>query len=395
LINSAATIWKQNPLRLDTDGLGLRPALPRRVGRRRKAVDGRKEGSSTLLIEQPFVQRLVAKEGASLTDVPVSLEDSGKSKEVLRAAHPVPRATNLGDRLFDGLTTAVALIILLALAAMVGTLIYNSHQAISKFGFRFITTSTWDPVRDVFGALPAIMGTVYSSLLALLLAAPIGVLVAVFLVEMAPRRLSFGLGFLIELLSAVPSIVYGLWALFILVPLVRQSIQPFAVQHFGNTPLFSGYPIGLGMLPAALILAVMILPTIVALSRDVVQAVPNHQREAMLALGATRWETTWKVVVPYARSGIIGAIMLGLARAVGETMAVQMVIGNTQAISLSLNNLATTMPATIVNQFSEASPGSVYISALVEIALVLMIVTVLLNAAARLLVWGVTRKYQL
>jgi phosphate transport system permease protein len=357
-------------------------------------VDGGKKARSTLLIEKPLVERLAPRAAASPASVSSSREDAATSKEVLRAAHPIPRATNLGDRVFDGLTTAVALIILLALVGMVGTLIYNSHQAISKFGFAFITTSTWDPVRNVFGALPAILGTVYSSLFALLLAAPIGVLVAVFLVEMAPRSLSFGLGFLIELLSAVPSIVYGLWALFILVPLVRQYIQPFAVDHFGNTAFFTGYPIGLGMLPAGLILAVMILPTIVALSRDVIQVVPGHQREAMLALGATRWETTWKVVVPYARSGILGAIMLALARAVGETMAVQMVIGNTQAISLSLNNLATTMPATIVNQFSEASPGSVYISALVEIALVLLIVTVLLNAAARLLVWGVTRRYQ-
>ncbi len=320
-------------------------------------------------------------------------DQSAIGRAAARTPHPPARASNIGDRIFGIVTTGFAALIMAALFAMVAILFYNAKDSIGTFGFSFVTTSTWDPVRNIFGGFPAILGTLYSSFLALLLAAPIGLLVALYLVEMAPIRLRFGLGFLIELLSAVPSIVYGLWALFILVPLVRQYIQPPLVDHFGNTPFFSGYPIGLGMLPAALILAVMVLPTIVALSRDVLQAVPGHQREAMLALGATRWETAWKVVVPYARSGIVGAVMLALARAVGETMAVQMVIGNTQHISWSLFNLATTMPATIVNQFSEASPGSLYIAALVELALLLMVVTVLLNAVARLLVWTVTRKY--
>ena len=195
---------------------------------------------------------------------------------------------------------------------------------------------------------------------------------------------------MVELLAAVPSIVYGLWALIVLVPLVRDHIQPPLIDHFGNTPFFSGYPIGLGVFTASLILSIMILPTIASISRDVMLAVPNSQRDAMLALGATRWETTWKVVVPYARSGIIGAIVLALGRAVGETMAVQMVIGNTQSFNLSLFNFGTTMPATIVNQFTEAT-GETYLSALIELALILMIVTIILNAIARLLVWRVTR----
>jgi phosphate transport system permease protein len=215
-------------------------------------------------------------------------------------------------------------------------------------------------------------------------------MIAMFLTEIAPRRLRFPLGFIVELLAAIPSIVFGLWALFVLVPLVRDYVQPPLVDHFGNTPFFSGYPLGLGVFTAALILSIMILPTIASISRDVMLAVPNSQRDAMLALGATKWETTWKAVIPYARSGIIGAIVLGLGRAVGETMAVQLVIGNTQAINLSVFNTGTTMPATIVTQFLEAT-SNLQTSALIEIALILMIVTLVLNAIARLLVWRLTQ----
>jgi phosphate transport system permease protein len=216
------------------------------------------------------------------------------------------------------------------------------------------------------------------------------VLVAIFLTEFSPLWARFGLGFLVELLAAIPSIVFGLWALYVLVPLVRDQVQPFFIGHFGNTPFFTGYPIGLGIFTASIILAIMILPTIAAISRDVMRAVPNSQRDAMLALGATRWETTWKIVVPYARSGIVGGVVLGLGRAIGETMAVQMVIGNTQTLSLSLFNFGTTIPATIVNQFTEAT-GDLYRSALIEMALVLMLVTILMNAIARLLVWRVSQ----
>lgn len=307
-----------------------------------------------------------------------------------REPHPPAPTYNVADRIFKAATACFAGLILVILAIMIGILAWQGRTSITQFGLGFLTSSTWDPGSNRFGGAPAILGTVYTSLLALLLAAPVAIMVAVFLVEMAPLRLRFALGFIVELLAAVPSIVFGLWALFVLVPLVRVYIQPPLIDHFGNSPFFSGYPIGLGVFSASLILAIMILPTISSISRDVMQAVPNSQRDAMLALGGTRWETTRKVVIPAARSGIIGAIILGLGRAVGETMAVQMVIGNTQSFNLSLFNFGTTMPATIVNQFTEAT-SDLHRSALIELALILMIVTVVLNAIARLLVWRVAR----
>jgi phosphate transport system permease protein len=290
-------------------------------------------------------------------------------------------------------TIGFAAMVVAALALMLGILLYQGWLSIRTNGFTFITSSTWAPTQNLYGAAPSILGTLYTSTLALVLAGIVGTLVAIFLTEIAPLRLRFSLGLLVELLGAVPSIVYGLWAFLVLVPVVRQYIQPPLVDHFGNTPFFSGYPLGLGIFTATLILAVMILPTIASISRDVIAAVPNQQREAMLALGATRWEATWKVVIPYARSGLIGALLLGFGRAIGETMAVTMVIGNNQSISPSLFSLGTTMPATIVNQFTEAT-GTLYRSALVEIALILMAVTVILNGAARLLIWSVTRKFK-
>lgn len=299
--------------------------------------------------------------------------------------HPRARTTGVGDRLFGWVTAGFASAILAILGIMLAVLLIQSRETMTKFGLGFLTSSTWNVDKDVYGAATSILGTVYTSVLALLLAAPVGILVAIFLVEIAPRRVRFALGFVVELLAAVPSIVYGLWALLVLVPLVAHSIEPWCLAHFGSTALFVGTPIGLGYLTASLILAVMILPTITSISRDVMLAVPNGQRDAMLALGATRWEMVWKVVVPYARSGIVGAIVLALGRAVGETMAVQMVIGNNLAtFSISVFNTGTTMPATIVNQFAEATP--IQRSALIELALVLMLVTILLNAAARLLV---------
>ena len=315
-----------------------------------------------------------------------------ETRTTLRPARAATLPQNVGDRIFSVITTGFAALVLVALALMLGILLAQGWLSIRTNGFAFITGTTWAPAANLYGAAPSILGTLYTSALALVLAGVVGVFVSIFLTEIAPQRIRFTLGLLVELLGAVPSIVYGLWAFLVLVPIVRQYIQPPLVDHFGNTPFFSGYPLGLGIFTATLILAVMILPTIAAISRDVIAAVPNQQREAMLALGATRWETTWKVIIPYARSGIIGALLLGLGRAVGETMAVQMVIGNQQSISPSLFGLSTTMPATIVNQFTEAT-GSLYRSSLIEIALILMAVTVLLNAAARLLVWSVTRKF--
>lgn len=312
-------------------------------------------------------------------------------REPRRQPNPPAGTTAIGDRIFNAITATFAGLILLILAAILLVLIFQSRLSIGQFGSGFLSGTVWDPIAGTFGARSAILGTLYTSLLALLFAAPIGLMVSMFLTEMAPRAIRFWLGFIIELLAAVPSIVYGLWALFVLVPLVRESIQPPLQAHFGNTPLFSGYPLGLGFLTASLILAVMILPTITAISRDVMLSVPMAQRDAMLALGATKWETTWKVVVPYARSGIVGAIVLALGRAVGETMAVQMVIGNNlQPGGLSLFNTGTTMPALIVTQFQEATTF-IHQSALIELALILMIVTLLLNAFARFLVWRMTQ----
>jgi phosphate transport system permease protein len=312
-----------------------------------------------------------------------------------RPPHPPARTSNLGDRVFHTITSAFAGLTIAVLFVMVAVVAWQSRFSITGVGFSFLTSTTWDVTRDIYGAEPEILGTVYTALFALLLAAPIAIMVAIYLVEFAPRRVRFGLGFVVELLAAVPSVVYGLWALLVLVPdVIAPHVQPFLVQHFGNAPVLSGfltgYPTGLGILTASIILAIMILPTIASIGRDVMLAVPNSQRDAMLALGATRWETTWKAVVPYARSGIIGAIILGLGRAVGETMAVQMVIGNQHQISPSWFQGSTTMAASIVTQLREAT-GQLYISALLELALILMIITVLLNALARALVWVVAR----
>lgn len=313
-----------------------------------------------------------------------------ESRRPRRDPHPVARTFDTGDRVFRWVTTAFAGLVLAIIAAMVAVLAWQSRTSIQQFGLSFLYSSTWDPIHNRFGAAPAILGTVYTSLLALLIAAPIGIMVAIVLVELAPRVVRPWLGLLVELLAAVPSIVYGLWALVVLVPLVRDRVQPPLMGSLGWTPFFKGYPIGLGIFTAALILAIMILPTVASISRDVLLAVPNSQRDAMLALGATRWEMIWKAVIPSARSGIVGAIVLALGRAVGETMAVQMVIGNTQSIGLSVFNFGTTLPAAIVNQFTEAT-GQVYLSALIELALILMLVTIVLNAVARLLVWRVMR----
>ena len=251
--------------------------------------------------------------------------------------------------------------------------------------------SVWDPVADEYGALTFVYGTLVSSILALVIAVPLSLGVAIFLSELAPRWIEQPLSFLVELLAAIPSIVYGLWGIFVLVPWLRVSAEPFLQKYFGFTPLFRGTPYGFGMLASGIILAIMVLPIITSISRDVMKAIPNLQREAALALGATRWETT-RIVLSDARSGILGATILGLGRAVGETMAVTMVIGNRPEISASLLNPAYTMASVLANEFAEAS-SKLYTSALVEIALILFGVTILLNALARIVVWSVTRRF--
>ncbi len=259
----------------------------------------------------------------------------------------------------------------------------------SEFGWGFLTGREWNPVRSEFGALPFIYGTVMSSIIALVIAVPLSLGVAIFLVEQAPRRISRPIGFLVELLASIPSVVYGLWGIFVLAPFLRVHVEPFLQSVFGWLPLFQGTPTGIGLFTGGIILAIMITPIISAVVRDVLTAVPVSQREAALALGATRWETT-RVVLANASSGIAGAIILGLGRAIGETMAVTMVIGNRAEISASLFEPSYTIASVIANELKEAT-DDLQISALIEIGLILFLVTFVINGAAKLLVWSVTR----
>jgi phosphate transport system permease protein len=297
---------------------------------------------------------------------------------------------NLGDELFRLVTAMFAAGVVLTLAAMAIQMTRASALSLQRFGLGFLTGQEWNPVRERFGALPFIYGTVVSSLLALLIAVPISLGVAVYITELAPSWIRRPLGFFVELLAAIPSVVYGLWGIFVLAPWLREDIEPGLVHSLGFFPLFRGTPSGFGMITGGLILSIMILPTIASISRDVMQAVPNTLREGALALGSTRWEMVRMAVLPYARSGIIGAIMLGLGRALGETMAVTMVIGNRAEISASLIDPSYTMASVIANEYTEAS-GDVYLAALSEIGLLLFAVTVALNSIARLLVWKIAR----
>ncbi len=302
---------------------------------------------------------------------------------------------SLGDRIYRGVTAvfAAAVPILLLLIAFEVTV--AAWPAFRQFGLRFVTSSAWDPVRGDFGAAPMIYGTLVSSGLALIIATPFALGVAIFLAEFAPRRLRQPVAFLVDLLAAVPSVVYGLWGVFVLVPFLRTTVSPFVRETLGlgSFPLFTGPDYGYNMLSASVILAIMVLPYTSAVAREVLMAVPRSQREAALALGATKWEMIRDAVVPYARSGIIGGIILGLGRALGETMAVTMLIGNRPEISSSLFAPGYTMASVIANQFTEAT-GDLHISALMAVGAVLMITTLLVNIIARWLVWRVARRGQ-
>ena len=283
----------------------------------------------------------------------------------------------------------------LSVAALTVLLAYSmachAMPAIHKFGLRFLFTSTWDPVKEIFGALPFIYGTIVSSALALLIAVPVSLGIAVYLAELAPQFIRQPLSFLIELLAAIPSVVYGLWGIFALAPFLRATVQPFLSKYFGFLPVFQGQFYGVGMFTAGIILSIMIIPTISSVLREVFSAVPFNQREAALALGATPWETIRLAVLRYSRTGVFGAVILGLGRALGETMAVTMVIGNRPEISASLFAPSYTMASVIANEFTEAT-SNLYLSALIEIGLVLFFVTLILNIAARLLIWKVSHK---
>ena len=306
----------------------------------------------------------------------------------------VPLLRDADSRFADGtfrllmLGCGVAVLVLVAL--IIYELITGGSLAWHAFGWKFFLGRDWDPVNDQFGALTFVYGTLVSSLLALLIAVPLAVGVAVFITEMCPRRLKGPIAFTTELLAAIPSVIYGLWAIFVMVPLLRQYVEPWLGKTVGWTGLFEGTPYGIGMLAAGVILAIMIIPIISSITREVMTAVPQHQREAVLALGATRWEMIRIGVLRNARAGILGGIILGLGRALGETMAVTMVIGNRPEIARSLFAPGYTMASVIANEFSEAT-GNLYLSSLIEIGLALFIVTIFVNVLAQLLVWTVTR----
>lgn len=301
------------------------------------------------------------------------------------------RRLSLGDAILYLMVLAAAACIVLVMGGMLYVLTDHSWKSINAFGFGFFTGKRWDPVALKFGALPAIYGTVASSLVGLLIAVPVSLGVALFLSEVAPKYIKTPVSFLVEMLAAVPSVVFGLWGIFVLVPEVHNLEKDVLLPYLGWLPFFDGPAYGVGILAAGIILAIMILPIITAISRDVLSAVPQSQREAALALGATKWETIWSVVLPYARSGITGAVILGLGRAVGETMAVLMLIGSQYKIDVSLLSPGHSLASTIAAEFSEAA-NPLYLSAIVELGLVLMGVTLIINVGARLLVWRISTR---
>lgn len=322
-----------------------------------------------------------------MTDAAETLPSGSQEPEF---ANRELRGRSPGDLVFRGLLTAAAMMIPILLGFLVYELWIGSRLAIGRYGLGFVTGRTWDPVSEVFGALPLIVGTLLTSFLALVIAVPLSLGVAIYLTEFAPLRIRRPISFLIELLAAIPSVVYGLWGIFFLIPFLRGTVFPFLQQTLGFLPFFQGVIYGQSVLAASIILGIMVMPYIMSVSREVLQTVPSSQREAALALGATRWEAAWTAVVPYARSGIIGAVILGLGRALGETMAVTMLIGNRHELAASLFAPGYSMAAVIANEFAEAATN-IHLSALTYVAFTLFLVTVTVNAAARLLIWRVSR----
>ncbi len=295
-----------------------------------------------------------------------------------------------GDIIFENITLLFALVLVGLVAYIAIEMFLDSSESRSKFGLGFIFSQNWDPVKEEFGALPFIFGTIVSSLLALLISLPVSIGVAVFLSEIIHKSLRTSISFLIEILAAIPSIIYGFWGIFVFAPFMRNTVQPFLSTYFGFLPFFKGQLYGTGLLTASIILAIMITPIISSITRDVLKAIPVSQREAAYALGATKWEAI-KMALLNARSGILGGSVLGLGRAIGETMAVTMVIGNKAQIKESLFEPAYSMASVIANEFAEAS-GSLHISSLIEIGLILFGVTFIINSLARILIYSVTRK---
>jgi phosphate transport system permease protein len=301
----------------------------------------------------------------------------------------------LGDNVFRHLTRAAAVFVLLLLSGVIFSLIQGSIPAIRTFGFGFLFSQSWNPVTEKFGALPAIYGTIVTSFIAMLIAVPVGLMIAFFLTELCPQWLRRPIGIAIELLAGIPSIIYGIWGLFIFAPFLQATLQPFLINTIGEAPLigslFAGPPYGIGMLTAGLILAIMVLPFVTSISRDVFEAVPPVLKEAAYGLGCTTWEVVRYVVLPFTRVGVIGGMMLGLGRALGETMAVTFVIGNAHRISASVLAPGTTISATIANEFTEAV-GDLYTSALIALGLILFVITFIVLAAARYMLLRIERR---
>jgi phosphate transport system permease protein len=296
-----------------------------------------------------------------------------------------------GDRVAHAITFVAAATVLLITTLLVIVLWDNSALSRAKFGLAFFTGQIWDPVGEQFGAAPFVYGTLVTTAVSLVLGVPLGLGAAIFLAELAPPKISDGLTFVIELLAAVPSVIYGLLGIFVVVPFVRSQLAPRLTQSLGFLPLFKGPCYGVSFLAAGIVLAIMIVPFIVSVSREVLLAVPTDQREAALSLGSTRWESTWKVVVPYALPGVMGSVFLAMARALGETMAVTMVVGNVPEIHSSLLAPGYSIAAVIANEFTEAT-GDIYLQALIELGLVLFLVTFILNGLARLLILFTSRR---
>jgi len=317
----------------------------------------------------------------------------GTDQQVDRAK--VLQRLRMSDALFRGMTRLAAIAVLIILSGIIASLVYGSWPALRTFGVSFLFDESWNPVTEKFGAIAPIYGTIMTSLIAMLIAVPVGLFIAMFLTELCPMWLRRPIGIAIELLAGIPSIIYGIWGLFVFAPFLQQYVQPFLIEAFGDIPvlstLFAGPPYGIGVLTAGLILAIMVLPFITSISRDVFQAVPPVLKEAAYGLGCTTWEVWRYVVLPYTRVGVIGGVMLGLGRALGETMAVTFVIGNAHRISGSILAPGTTISATIANEFTEAV-GDLYTSSLIALGLILFVITFIVLAIARLMLMRLNAK---
>jgi phosphate transport system permease protein len=311
------------------------------------------------------------------------------------SSHAVMRRLRSRDTGFRYLTRAAAVLVLLLLGGILLSLVQGALPAFHAFGFNFLVTSSWNPVTEVFGALPAIYGTIITSFIAMLIAIPVGLMIAFFLTELCPAWLRSPIGIAVELLAGIPSIIYGIWGLFIFAPFLQAHIEPYLISTLGHVPLiaplFSGAPYGIGLLTAGLILAIMVLPFVSSISRDVFEAVPPVLKEAAYGIGCTKWEVVRNVVLPYSRVGVIGGVMLALGRALGETMAITFVIGNAHRISASLLAPGTTISATIANEFTEAV-GDLYTSALIALGLILFVITFVVLAIARYMLLRIERR---